>query len=172
MVVERRIEDEAGTLYVTLEQVNFCRGDGGYSAQRGGQPSDAPPEALQPTPGDRAPDHVDEQQIRPEAALLYRLLADRNPLHADPAIARKAGFERPILHGLASYGLACRAVVRHCAGDDPARLRSFELRFAAPVYPGDTLRTELWQEGDTVRFRARVVERDQVVLSHGRAVLG
>jgi acyl dehydratase len=170
MVVERRIEDEAGSLYATLEQVNFCRGDGGYSRQRGGQPSDAPIDALSPTPEGRAPDLVDEQQIRPEAALLYRLLADRNPLHADPEVARQAGFQRPILHGLASYGVACRAVLRQCAGDDPTRLREFELRFSAPVYPGETLRTEIWCDADNmVRFRARVIERDQVVLSHGRA---
>lgn len=171
LVVERRLEDDGGTLYATLEQVNFCRGDGGYSAQRGGQPSDEAIEALSPMPESRAPDCIDEQRIRPETALLYRLLADRNPLHADPGIARKAGFERPILHGLASYGLACRAVLRQCAGDDPARLRHFELRFSAPVYPGETLRTEIWREPGTVRFRARVAERAVVVLSHGRAVI-
>lgn len=171
MVIERRIEGEDGTLYATLEQVNFCRGDGGYSGQRGGQPSDEPLAALAATPEDRAPDCVDDQAIRPEAALLYRLLADRNPLHADPEVARKAGFERPILHGLASYGLACRAVLRQCADDAPERLREFELRFSAPVYPGETLRTEIWREGGGVRFRARVLERGQVVLSHGRAVL-
>ncbi|HYF18661.1 MAG TPA: MaoC/PaaZ C-terminal domain-containing protein [Ramlibacter sp.] len=171
IVVERRLEDEAGTLYATVESVTFCRGDGGYSQARGGQPSDEPPTPLQATPEDRAPDQVDDQPIRPEAALIYRLLADRNPLHADPGVARKAGFERPILHGLAGYGLACRAVLRRCAGDDPTRLRSFQLRFASPMYPGETLRTEMWVDGSTVRFRARMVERNVVVLSHGTATL-
>lgn len=171
MVVERSIEDADGTLYTTLQQVNLCRGNGGYSRQGGGQPSDEPLLALSPNPEGRPPDLVDEQKIRPEAALLYRLLADRNPLHADPEVARRAGFERPILHGLASYGLACRAVLRQCAGDDPARLREFELRFSAPVYPGETLVTEIWQMQATVQFRARVRERHQIVLSHGRAVI-
>lgn len=171
IVVERRLEDEAGDLYATVESVSFCRGDGGYSRQRGGQPSDTAPEPLLPTPEDRPPDHVDVQAIRPEAALIYRLLADRNPLHADPEIARRAGFPRPILHGLAAYGMACRAVLRQCAGDDPTRLRGFHLRFAAPVFPGETLRTEIWNAGEALRFRARVVERDVVVLSHGTAIL-
>lgn len=170
VVMERTLQDEAGTPYATVETVSFCRGDGGYSA-RGGQPSDAPLDPLPATPGDRPPDHVDVQAIRPEAALLYRLLADRNPLHADPGVARRAGFERPILHGLAAYGLACRAVLRQCLGDDPARLRSFQLRFASPVFPGETLRTEIWRADGLVQFRASIVERDVVVLSHGSAAV-
>lgn len=171
LVTERRVADEADVPYATLQQVSFCRGDGGYSRLLGGQPSDEALPALPATPEDRAPDCVDDQPTRPEAALLYRLLADDNPLHADPAVARAAGFERPILHGLASYALAGRALVRQCAGDDPARLRSLDLRFASPVYPGETLRTEIWVSGNLLQFRARVLERDKVVLSHGRAEL-
>ena len=171
LVVERLLEDEGGKLYATLRQVNFCRGDGGYSRLQDGQPSDDALPALQPVPEDRVPDWVDEQSTRPETALLYRLLADPNPLHADPEAARAAGFERPILHGLASYGLACLAVVRQCAGNDPARLRTLDLRFASPVYPGETLRTEIWKDGADFRFRTRVVERDRVVMSHGCASL-
>ena len=169
VVVERQVEGEDGTLYATLRQVIFCRGDGGFSQLNGGQPSDPPLPALPATPEDRAPDCTDDQPTRPEAALLYRLMGDDNPLHADPAVARAAGFERPILHGLASYGLAARAILRQCAGNDPARLRSRDLRFAAPVFPGETLRTEIWREGSRVQFRARVLERDRVVLSHGVA---
>ena len=169
VVVERQVEGEDGTLYATLRQVIFCRGDGGFSQLNGGQPSDPPLPALPTTPEDRAPDCTDDQPTRPEAALLYRLMGDDNPLHADPAVARAAGFERPILHGLASYGLAARAILRQCAGNDPARLRSLDLRFAAPVFPGETLRTEIWREGSRVQFRARVLERDRVVLSHGVA---
>lgn len=86
-------------------------------------------------------------------------------------MARAAGFERPILHGLASYALAGRALVRQCADNDPTRLRTLDLRFAAPVYPGETLRTEIWRDGRTLQFRARVLERDRIVLSHGRAEL-
>jgi acyl dehydratase len=169
MVVERRIEGAEGTLYTTIQQVVFCRGDGGFSEH--GPPGDEPLPALSPTPQDRAPDWVDEQAIRPEAALLYRLLADRNPLHADPAVAQRAGFDRPILHGLASYGLACRAILRQCADDHPERLREFELRFSAPVFPGESLITEIWRDEGSIRFRARVRERESTVLSHGRAVL-
>ena len=174
MVTERRLETAAGELLATVQQVTFLRGDGGYSQQGGGQPSDAPLPALQPTPQDRAPDFTDTQPTRPEAALLYRLMGDYNPLHADPAVAAKAGFERPILHGLASYGLVARAVLRRCCGGDPARLKALDIRFAAPVYPGETLVTEIWRvpgQPTQVQLRARVLERDKVVLSHGFAEL-
>ena len=174
MVTERRVETAAGELLATVEQVSFLRGDGGYSEQGAGQPSDEPLPALQPTPEDRAPDFVDTQATRPEAALLYRLMGDYNPLHADPEVARKAGFERPILHGLASYGLAGYAVLRQCAGGDAARLKALDIRFTAPVYPGETLVTEIWQvPGQPLQFqlRARVAERDKLVLSHGYAEL-
>ena len=174
MVTERRLETAAGELLATVQQVSFLRGDGGYSQQGGGQPSDAPLPALQPTPQDRAPDFTDTQPTRPEAALLYRLMGDYNPLHADPAVAAKAGFERPILHGLASYGLVAHAVLRRCCGGDPARLKALDIRFAAPVYPGETLVTEIWRvpgHPAQVQLRARVLERDKVVLSHGFAEL-
>ena len=120
MITERRVETAAGALLATMQQVTFLRGDGGYS-QRAGQASDEPLPPLKHTPEDRAPDFTDTQVIRPEAALLYRLMGDYNPLHADPAVAAKAGFERPILHGLASYGLVAHAVLRRCCGGDPAR---------------------------------------------------
>ncbi|MBS0469147.1 MAG: MaoC family dehydratase N-terminal domain-containing protein [Proteobacteria bacterium] len=174
LVMERRLETQAGALLATLQQVTFLRGDGGYSQLKGGQPSDAPLSALQPTPQDRAPDFSDSQAIRPEAALLYRLMGDYNPLHADPAVAAKAGFERPILHGLASYGLVAHALLRQCAGGDPARLKALDIRFAAPVYPGETLVTEIWRvpgQPGQLQLRARVAERDKVVLSHGFAEL-
>lgn len=173
MVTERRLETADGTLLATVQQVAMLRGDGGYS-QQGGQPSDPALPALQPTPEDRAPDFSDTQATRPEAALLYRLMGDYNPLHADPAVARAAGFERPILHGLASYGLVTRALLRQCAGDDPTRLRALDIRFASPVYPGETLVTEIWTvPGQPMQFqlRAKVKERDKVVLSHGWAEL-
>lgn len=174
LVMERRLETAEGELLATLEQVTFLRGDGGYSRERGGQPSDAPLQPLAPTPEDRAPDFTDTQAIRPEAALLYRLMGDYNPLHADPAVAAKAGFERPILHGLASYGLVAHAVLRQCGGHDPARLKALDIRFAAPVYPGETLVTEIWRvpgQAGQYQLRARVAERDKVVLSHGWAEL-
>ncbi|MBS0391741.1 MAG: MaoC family dehydratase N-terminal domain-containing protein [Proteobacteria bacterium] len=175
MITERRVETEAGALLATMQQVSFLRGDGGYSEQGGGQPSDEPLAPLPHTPQDRAPDCTDTQLIRPEAALLYRLMGDYNPLHADPAVAAKAGFDRPILHGLASYGLVAHALLRQCAGGDAARLKALDIRFAAPVYPGETLVTEIWRvpgQAGQFQLRARVAERDKVVLSHGVAELG
>lgn len=174
LVIERELSTADGSLLATVQQVTFCRGDGGYSQLQGGQPSDAPLPALQAVPEDRAPDFTDTQAIRPEAALLYRLMGDSNPLHADPAVAKAAGFERPILHGLASYGLVAHALLRQCAHREAARLKAFDIRFAAPVYPGETLVTEIWQmpgQPQQFQIRARVAERDKVVLSHGWAEL-
>ena len=166
VVSERTVEGADGSLYATLQQVTFCRGDGGYSQQLGGQPSDAPLPALAATP-DTAPQWTREHRIRPEAALLYRLMGDYNPLHADPRVAQAAGFDKPILHGLATYGMVGHALVMTACGGDASRLRSINARFSSPVYPGETLRTEIWQNGTALQFRARVVERDIVVLSHG-----
>lgn len=174
LVNERQLKTATGELLATLQQVLVLRGDGGYSRHGDGQPSDAPLPALRPTPDERAPDYTDTQVIRPEAALLYRLLGDDNPLHADPDVARKAGFERPILHGLASYGLLAWALLRQCAEHNPARLKALDVRFTAPVYPGETLITEIWRvqgQPTQLQLRARVQERDKVVLSHGFAEL-
>jgi acyl dehydratase len=169
LLIERTIEEKhTGQLLATVEQLNFLRGDGGYSAL--GQPSDAPIAAPPPLP-ERAPDYSCDLKTRPEGALIYRLSGDDNPLHADPAAARAAGFERPILHGLATYGVACHAVLKTVCDSQPERLAMLYARFSAPVYPGETIRTELWLDGTAVRFRSRVVERDVVVLNSGRAEL-
>ena len=170
MYSERTIEDAAdGTLLATSRSVSFLRGDGGFSAR--GQASDPAP-TPRPAVPDGPPDTVFEWKTRPEAALIYRLSGDYNPVHADPAVARSAGVERPILHGLCSFGVTGWALVRALAGGDPGRLRSIGTRFSSPVYPGETLRVEMWRRGDAVQFRTRVVERDVVVLSHGTATLG
>lgn len=174
LVTERQLETSSGEPLATLQQVAFLRGDGGYSEQGAGQPSDEPLPALRRVPGHRRPDFVDRSRIRPEAALLYRLMGDSNPLHADPAVARDAGFDRPILHGLASYGLLAWALLRQCAGGNPARLKALDVRFTAPVYPGETLVTEIWRVAEQpqhVQLQARVAERDIIVLSHGHAEL-
>jgi acyl dehydratase len=105
----------------------------------------------------------------PQAALLYRLSGDRNPLHVDPQVASQAGFERPILHGMCTFGLAVHALLRVICGYDATRLRHVRVRFSAPVFPGETIRTEVWVERDDLRFQATAVERDVVVLSHGSA---
>lgn len=173
LVVERLLEDSQGTTLATLQQVLLARGNGGYSRVKGGQPSDSPLPPLSPTPLDRPPDIQISHSIRPDAALLYRLLGDSNPLHVSPRAARAAGFERPILHGLASYGVAAWAVMQCIANDCPgATLRAFDLRFSAPLYPGEILLTEVWRDPRRpghLALRSRVPARAAVVLSHGHA---
>jgi acyl dehydratase len=162
---ERTIDDQAsGERIATLVQTTFCRGDGGF----GGPPRETPP--VHPIP-ERAPDLICDLPTRPEMALIYRLSADPNPLHADPGVAKAAGFPRPILHGLATFGVAAHAILKTLCGYDPARLTAIAGRFSAPVFPGETIRTELWRDGEVVSFRARVVERDVVALNSGRAVV-
>jgi acyl dehydratase len=160
--VERILRDAAdGAPIATVLQTTFCRGDGGFGG----------PVRPQPKPHDlpeRPPDRVVDMPTAPNAALIYRLSGDYNPLHADPAAAREAGFPRPILHGLATFGVAGHAVLRALCDYEPARMRSIQGRFSAPVYPGETIRIELWGE-ETVSFRARVVERDVIAINNGRA---
>jgi acyl dehydratase len=119
----------------------------------------------------RAPDHRCDLPTLAQAALIYRLSGDFNPLHADPAVARAAGFERPILHGMATMGIAAHAVLRTLLDYDAARLAGMRVRFTAPVLPGDTLRTELWVDGSVVSLRTTAIERAVVVLDHGRVDL-
>ena len=163
LFVERTVRDgDSGEDLATLRSTTFARGDGGC----GGTTATAPP--PHPVP-DRAPDLACDLPTAPNSALIYRLSGDPNPLHASPAVAAAAGFDRPILHGLCTLGVAGHAILKTCCGYDPARLRSMALRFSAPVYPGETIRTEMWRDGAVVSFRARVVERDVVVLNNGRA---
>jgi acyl dehydratase len=163
LLMERVIFDkETGETLATIRQSVFCRADGGFSG--GTRPS--PP--AHPMP-ERAPDLVCDLGTRPEMALIYRLSADVNPLHADPAVAREAGFARPILQGLGTFGVTGHAILRSLCDYDPSRLRSIAGRFSAPVYPGETIRTEIWRDGDVVSFRTRVVERDVVAINNGRA---
>jgi acyl dehydratase len=169
VLIERTITDKVtGELMATVEQLNFCRGDGGFSAS--GQPGDPPPAVPAPLP-DRAPDAICDLPTRPEAALIYRLSGDDNPLHVDPDVARAAGFERPILHGLATWGVAGHAVLKTACAGAPEKLGSLYARFTAPVYPGETIRTELWFDEGTVSFRSSALERGVVVLNNGRAEL-
>jgi acyl dehydratase len=140
------------------------RGDGGFGGPAGPTPE---PHRLP-----EEPPHLSlDLPTLPQAALIYRLSGDYNPLHADPKIAAAAGFARPILHGLCTFGIASRAIVKACCGNDPDKLRKIQVRFSAPVFPGETIRTEIWRDGLTMSFRARAVERDTVVLNNGLAVL-
>jgi acyl dehydratase len=160
---ERTIDDKAtGERIATIVQTTFCRADGGF----GGPPREQRP--VHPIP-ERAPDLVCDLPTRPEMALIYRLSGDVNPLHADPEFAKAAGFPRPILHGLATFGVAGHAILKGFAGYDPAKLAAMKCRFSAPVFPGETIRTEMWRDGGVVSFRGRVVERDVVAINNGRA---
>jgi len=163
----REISDKAsGRLLATLTQTTFCRADGGF----GGPKRETPPPHALPQ---RAPDLTCDLPTRPEMALIYRLSGDVNALHVDPEFAKAAGFPRPVLHGLASFGVAGHALLKTVCGYDPARLTAMAGRFSAPVYPGETIRTEFWRDNDkdlgVVSFRARVVERDVIAIDHGRA---
>jgi acyl dehydratase len=160
---ERTITDAAtGEKLATLTSTSFARGDGG----RGGTMDAAPPPHPLPI---READQVVDLPTLPSAALIYRLSGDPNPLHASPDVAASAGFHAPILHGLCTLGVAGHAILRAACGNDPRRLGSLRLRFSSPVYPGETIRTELWRDGPVVSFRARVLERDLVVLNNGQA---
>ena len=152
-----------GRVVATVDNSTLARKHGGF----GGKVADiAPPHQMPPTP----PHSVVELPTPPNLALLYRLTGDMNPLHIDPEHARAVGFERPILHGAATFGVATHAVVRHI--DYRAeQLASIEARFVRPVFPGDTLRTEIWQEGDRISFQMSVPGRDGHVLTNGLAVL-
>jgi len=160
---ERTISDKAsGALLATLTQTTFCRADGGFGGPERRQP---PPHAIP----ERPPDLVCELATRPETALIYRLSGDLNPLHAEPAFARAGGFDRPILHGLATFGIAGRALLKAVCGYDPARMTALAGRFSAPVFPGETVRTEIWRDGGVISFRARVTGRNVLAIDNGRA---
>jgi acyl dehydratase len=162
---ERTVSDAAsGELLATLSSTTFCRADGGFGGPSG------PVKTVHELPA-RTPDHSIDFATQPRAALIYRLSGDYNPLHAEPAVASAAGFKQPILHGLATYGIAGWALTQSVCGGNPAAVQSIDVRFSSPVYPGETIRTELWVDGKIVSFRSRVVERDIVVLNNGRAEL-
>jgi len=160
----REILDAADSrLLATVRQLSLLRGDGGFG--EGG--SDGAPAAPHPIP-ERAPDAVCDLPTLPQMALVYRLSGDMNPLHADLDVAHAAGFERPILHGMATMGVAAHAVLRSVLDYQPQRLAAMRVRFTSVVYPGDTLRTEIWRDGAVLSLRTTALERDAVVLNHGR----
>jgi acyl dehydratase len=165
MVAEATPAGESRPLY-RATYVTIARGDGGFGGEapprRSGQHGDP----------DREPDQLWESPIRADQALLYALNGDPNPIHTQPVIAMKAGFEQPILHGLCTYGMACRAILEQHCNYEPSKIRGFDARFSAPVYPGETLRVESWAADAGVRFQARVVERNTLVLKQGFCTTG
>ncbi|HGG58145.1 MAG TPA: hypothetical protein ENK31_10150 [Nannocystis exedens] len=156
--------DESGEELIYNELTALIRGAGGFGGERG-------PSSEHNVPPDREPDAIVEETISANQALLYRLSGDWNPLHVDPEFAKAFGFERPILHGLCTFGYAGRAILGEL-NDDPRKFKSIKVRFAASVFPGETLVTEMWVESPTrVIFRTKVKERDTVVISHAAVEL-
>ena len=165
IVSEKAIrEKKTGDKLCTVSATIFARGDGGFGGPKEGAPE------PHPIP-DRAPDLVHEADTRPDQAFLYALSGDRNPLHRDPKIAKMAGFPRPILHGLCTYGTACRSILTAACAYDPARIVGFDARFSAPVFPGETIATDMWIDGQIVSFRSRVKERDVICINNGKCTL-
>jgi acyl dehydratase len=160
---KRLYDIKDNTLLATVRSVLFMRGDGGCGSYGVAPPQPAPlPNA--------APDATREIATLPQQALIYRLSGDFNPLHADPAAARKAGFDRPILHGLCTMGFATRMLLDEFAPGEPELLESLFVRFSKPVLPGETIVTEMFNSDGGIRFRCKAKERDIVVLDRGRAV--
>ena len=154
-----------GTPVCRATYVTLARADGGF----GGEPP--PPAAPSETGPLGRPDWTWRYATRPDQALLYSLNGDPNPIHVDPAAARRAGFDRPILHGLCTYGIACRALLACCCDYVPSRMRRFDARFSAPVVPGDTLVVDIRRADGGLRFEVRAEERATVVLKHGLCVV-
>jgi acyl dehydratase len=138
----------------------FIRGEGGFGGDRGQSGS-------RNVPPDRPPDHRVTYQTKPDQALVYRLSGDRNPLHSDPQFARSAGFQKPILHGLCTYGFTGRALLHTLCGSDPGRFRSMEGRFSSVVYPGDRLTIAMWLDDGEAMFTTTTQE-GEIVIDQGR----
>ncbi|MET8726543.1 MaoC/PaaZ C-terminal domain-containing protein [Streptomyces parvus] len=151
IVLRTEASDDDGPLWTNDAQI-FVRGEGGCGGERG--PSD------RLTVPERAPDRTVERPIREDQALLYRLSGDWNPLHADPAFAKLAGFDRPILHGLCTYGMTLKAVTDTLLDGDVSRVTAYRTRFAGVVFPGETLRVRMWAEEGRVQVTVTAAERD------------
>ena len=155
---------ENENLLCKLSSTTFARGDGGF-----GGPSDGAPEPhLIP---ERKSDEEFSADTEPNQALIYRLSGDRNPLHSDPEIAKAAGFDVPILHGLCTYGTACRTIISNVCDYDSTLIEEFNVRFSSPVYPGEKISTEIWKDDNVISFRCWVRDRNVMVLNNGKCVL-
>jgi acyl dehydratase len=161
---ETILRDEGGAPLATLVASQFARGDGGFGGPSEGQPE---PHKIP----DRKPDMTVDITTRPDQALLYRLCGDRNPLHSDPEFAKRGGFDRPILHGMCTYGLSCRAVLQTYADYDPAAFKRHAVRFSSPVFPGETVSFDLWKDANVVSIEGKVKSRNVTVIRNGMTVL-
>ena len=165
LVFTETVLTQAGRAAASVQSTMFVRGAGGFGGKQGAQPDPLPQ-------AEGAPDVAAEVETALNQALLFRLLGDRNPLHVDPALASQAGFDRPILHGACTFGIACAEVLRRFCGHDPARMTRLAARFAGPLYPGETLRFAFWRVAGGVAFRAEAAERNATVLDNGFAGIG
>lgn len=162
-ILETESKDEAGDLLFVNRFSLFLRGAGGFGGEAG-------PKAGNEAP-DRKPDHVVESPTLPQQALLYRLSGDKNPLHADPEFAKMGGFDKPILHGLCSYGIVCKAAVDHALGGETEKVARYQARFAGVVFPGETIVTSLWKQDDKILISATTKERGSPVITNAAITL-
>ncbi len=158
VVLEVKTKDEAGKALFTNRFSLFLRGEGGFGGESG-------PKAGNEAPT-RAPDGVIASPTLPQQALIYRLSGDKNPLHADPDFAKMGGFDKPIIHGLCSYGVVCKAIVDKVLGGDVAKVARYQARFAGVGFPGETYLTSYWKEGDKILILAKSKERDAIIISN------
>jgi acyl dehydratase len=158
VVLEVDTRDESGKPLFTNRFSLFLRGEGGFGGEPGPKPGNQAPE--------RRPDGVIETQTLPQQALIYRLSGDKNPLHADPEFAKLGGFDRPIIHGLCSYGIVCKAIVDQVLGGDVTKVARYQVRFAGVGFPGETYQTSYWKEGDKILIQAKSKQRDAVIISN------
>lgn len=166
VVLETLLTDAAsGAKIAVSRSTSFARADGGFGGPN--EPGEKPHKIP-----DRAPYRQIEVTTRPDQALLYRLSGDRNPIHADPQLAAKVGFPRPLLHGLCTYGIACKVVLAEFAQSNPERIISHRVRFSGPVFPGDTLVFNIWQDENSIAWTAAAKGRDGLVLNNGETRLG
>jgi len=164
VTLETRVKLEDGSPLFTQVSTLFFRADGGFGGSADGAP-------VPHTLPDRAADVIVEMENRADQALIYALNGDRNPIHRDPVIAKKAGFEKPISHGLCSYGIACHAVVKGMLNYDQTLITGFDVRFSAPAYPGETHVVEIWKDNNVISFRTTIKERGVVCINNGKCTL-
>ena len=158
VVFEVKSRDEAGQPLFTNRFSLFIRGEGGFGGDSGPKAGNKPPE--------RDPDGVISSQTMPQQALLYRLSGDKNPLHADPEFAKMAGFDKPIIHGLCSFGVVCKAIVDNVLGGDVAQVARYQARFAGVGFPGETYLTSYWKQDDKILIQTRSKEREAAIITN------
>lgn len=156
-------KDESGEVVFENQFTLFIRGSGDFGGPKKG--ADRGAASAPNTPPNRKPDTVIREKTSEDQAALYRLSGDYNPLHIDPQMSAIGGFDVPILHGLCSFGISAKHVLKAFGNNDPATFKSIKARFAKHVFPGETLETQMWKEGGKVIFQTRVVERDEIAIS-------